>query len=297
MALQQKQNLTLGLLFGVLTYLASSFQGVSSKWISGNYSIVEVLFIRSLIGLIIASLLIKLTHNKWYLPTYKPHLHIVRFVFMTLFLGFMVYGMGLIPLVDSTVLSFSTCFFVFMLSGYFLGEHISLYRIIGITICFTGLIIMMQPGSTTFSIGGFAVLICVFFMACNVTLTKFMTFYEDPLSLVFYVSLFGTIVFGFITPFYWTTPNLIDLGFLILFGSTSFLIQYFAGLALTYIPAIVYSPTSYTLLFWNILFGYLIWGEIPSTHTWYGTIMIVSAGLYIIFKDYQHQKKQPKAVT
>ena len=49
-------------------------------------------------------------------------------------------------------------------------------------------------------------------------------------------------------------------------------------------PAVV-SPYEYTFLIWMILWGYLIWGDIPSVIEATGMLLIVGAGVYMFYRE------------
>lgn len=289
-----RKSYLFGIFFAFCSYFCSSLLAVCTKWVSHSYPITEILFFRFLFSLIVAVCLIKVSHKKWHITSYRLHLHFFRFLLMAAYLALIVYSMSVIPLVDFTVLSFTITFFVFLVSGYFLKEKIGLHRVIAVTICFVGVMIMLQPGTASFSIGGATALFSVFLMACNQTLTKYTTFYEDPLAIVYYVSLLGTVIFAFFSFNGWYFPNVMDLFCLFILGSASFLMQYFMGQALYHVPSVYVSPIGYSMLLWSSMFGYLIWGEVPTENTLYGASIIISAGLYIIIRDAYRTKSLSK---
>ena len=50
-------------------------------------------------------------------------------------------------------------------------------------------------------------------------------------------------------------------------------------------PASVVVPYQYTMIIWAALFGYFVFGEVPSWHVVAGAAIIVAAGLYIFFRE------------
>jgi drug/metabolite transporter (DMT)-like permease len=55
--------------------------------------------------------------------------------------------------------------------------------------------------------------------------------------------------------------------------------------ALTVSPAATVVPFSYTNLVWATLYGYILFDEVPSTHTMVGAAIIVASGLYIFHRE------------
>jgi uncharacterized membrane protein len=49
--------------------------------------------------------------------------------------------------------------------------------------------------------------------------------------------------------------------------------------------ASVAAPFEYTALPINVMWGYLLWQEIPTLTTWLGAILTIACGLYIFYRD------------
>jgi drug/metabolite transporter (DMT)-like permease len=50
-------------------------------------------------------------------------------------------------------------------------------------------------------------------------------------------------------------------------------------------PAAVISPFEYSALIWATLLGFLLWDELPDTLTLVGAAVVISSGLYIIYRE------------
>ena len=44
-------------------------------------------------------------------------------------------------------------------------------------------------------------------------------------------------------------------------------------------------PYQYTLILWSVLFGWLMFAELPDGYTIVGAAIIVAAGLYIFWRE------------
>ena len=53
------------------------------------------------------------------------------------------------------------------------------------------------------------------------------------------------------------------------------------------------SPLKYLALVFGIMFGYLIWDEVPSTKTILGALLVVASSLIIFRREIYHNKKIP----
>jgi drug/metabolite transporter (DMT)-like permease len=49
-------------------------------------------------------------------------------------------------------------------------------------------------------------------------------------------------------------------------------------------PPSVIAPFEYTALLWAAALGFLVFGDVPSLRIWVGAAIIISAGLYVMFR-------------
>ena len=50
-------------------------------------------------------------------------------------------------------------------------------------------------------------------------------------------------------------------------------------------PASVVVPYQYSMIVWAVMFGYLVFGDVPSPATIAGAAIIIGAGLYIFLRE------------
>jgi drug/metabolite transporter (DMT)-like permease len=50
-------------------------------------------------------------------------------------------------------------------------------------------------------------------------------------------------------------------------------------------PASVVVPYQYSMIIWAVLFGYLVFGDLPSIATLVGVVIIIGAGLFIFVRE------------
>ena len=51
--------------------------------------------------------------------------------------------------------------------------------------------------------------------------------------------------------------------------------------------ASILAPYNYTIIVWGIIFGLLVYGEVPDIFTIIGAIIIVSSGIFIFRYSYK----------
>jgi drug/metabolite transporter (DMT)-like permease len=50
-------------------------------------------------------------------------------------------------------------------------------------------------------------------------------------------------------------------------------------------PATVVVPYQYSMIIWAVMFGYAVFGDVPSMATIVGAAIIIGAGLYIFLRE------------
>jgi drug/metabolite transporter (DMT)-like permease len=52
-------------------------------------------------------------------------------------------------------------------------------------------------------------------------------------------------------------------------------------------PASVVVPYQYSMIVWAVIFGFVVFGDVPSWATIVGAAIIIAAGLYIFVREQQ----------
>ena len=55
--------------------------------------------------------------------------------------------------------------------------------------------------------------------------------------------------------------------------------------ALKYAPVSAVMPMDYSSLIWATLYGYALFGMLPTQWTWVGAPVIIASGLYIVWRE------------
>lgn len=61
--------------------------------------------------------------------------------------------------------------------------------------------------------------------------------------------------------------------------------MYLVARAYSLAQASVAAPFEYVALLFGVLWGFTIWGEIPTWVTWLGALLTVMSGLYILYRE------------
>jgi drug/metabolite transporter (DMT)-like permease len=89
----------------------------------------------------------------------------------------------------------------------------------------------------------------------------------------------------------WVPPTAVDYALLALLGVVSMGAHLCVTRSLKLAPAAVVAPYQYTILLWAIVFGYAVFGDVPTASMLIGGAIIVAAGLFIFARE-QAAKRQ-----
>lgn len=293
-----------GIGFLLLAILIGSLQAVAVKWIGGNYSVLEIVTFRSLVALPITVLFFRFEGKKGLPTTIHLKLQIVRGLF--LFLSYTTFMMGLaaLPLADIESIRFSGPMMITVLSVFMLGEKVELRRWLALIVGFAGILLIVRPGSTHFNEGSLFVLISVLFYALTVILTRKMKTTDSSATMAYFSSWVYLIAAFIVSPLAatvgeipnahpsiaflfhaWTLPTLLDLFIMSGLGLIWASWAYFATRAYSTAQASVIAPFEYASLPINVMWGFLIWHEIPAGMTLAGAALTLLSGLYILYHE------------
>jgi len=103
------------------------------------------------------------------------------------------------------------------------------------------------------------------------------------------ILLFSTesvILFGLCTvPFGWAPLTIKDLGLMGLSGLFVGGAHYLLIEQFRWAEAALLAPFKYATMIWAVLFGFIIFGDLPDAWTWYGAGFVVLCGLYIAHRE------------
>ena len=300
-----------GVGFLVLAILIFSLQNIAVKWIGGDYSVLEIVTFRSLIALPCTLILFRY-EGKRGLPTTQRHkLEYVRGFF--LFLSYTTHFMGLaaLPLADIESIRFSAPLMITFLSVVLLGEKVGLPRWLALIVGFMGVFIIVRPGSTTFNIGSISILLSVFFYALAIMITRKLQTTDSSATMSYHSSLVYLAAAIILVPLAlivgeipgahpsiaflfraWAVPTLLDGVIISGLGLVWAGGMYFMARAYSVALASVVAPFEYVSLPINVMWGFVIWQEIPTLTTLAGAFLTLFSGLYILYREQRHRPVQ-----
>jgi drug/metabolite transporter (DMT)-like permease len=212
-------------------------------------------------------------------------MHITRAVLGISAMSLFFISLRYVHLVEMQTISFSSVFFISILSVIFLGEKIGYRRIIAIIFGFIGVLIILEPNQNIFSNYSFLPLIASLFLSFAViTLKKILKTNNNILSVWVFTMMCTFISLCFYNES-WIWPNNLDLLFMISSGVLGFIAQICLTKSFQLADASLLAPLDFSSVIWSFFLGYLFFNEILTSNILIGgTIVLVSVG-YIFYRE------------
>lgn len=249
--------------------------------------VLEIIFFRNAFAFVPVLLYVWKTAGFGVLKTKRPGGHAARATvgLVGMFCGFTAVSM--LPLTESTALSFASPLFMTALSALILKEHVGVHRWGAVVVGFLGVLIMVRPDPNHMASLGtvFALMGAVGAAGAMIAIREIGRTEPGP-TIVFYFTLAGMLVGLASLPFGgWTVPNATTLIMLICTGLLGGTGQLLLTEALRRAPVAVVAPFDYTQLVWACLIGFLVWDELPRAATVAGAMVVAASGVYILFRE------------
>jgi drug/metabolite transporter (DMT)-like permease len=279
---------------GIVMMIAATmlFAGASaaSKWLVGVYPVGEVLFLRSLSSLIAgAAVLLPITGLSVF-TTRRPLDHLARGLSQSISQLCLLLAFSLMPLAGAVAINFSAPLFAALVSIIWLKERAGYVRGAALLIGFGGVLIVTNPGANSLTLGAMFALINAVMYGTVTVAVRGMTRTESANTLVIWQLAVLTFFHSFLLVFGWRWPTPIDAAMLFGTGFTNAIGQWCWTKALHLAPAPAVTPFYYLMLVWAVLFGFVVWGEIPSISLLIGSSIVVATGLFLFLREARLQR-------
>lgn len=299
----RRQQLT-GVAFMCAGVLAFTFQDLIIKGISGTYPAHEIVFIRTLLALPIAVLIVMLEGGFGRLRTSRLGAHCVRGVM--LFLAYTTYYLGIaaLPLALAVAISFAAPLFITALAGPLLGEKVGRIRWLAVLLGFLGVLIVMKDGLGQLEWAVLLPVLSALFYALAQLHGRHIGATESGATMSFYVNIAFFLLSGLagliigngafaewshpslaflLRAWSWPTPH--DLLLMLGCGVAATIGIYCLGQGYRMAEANLAAIFEYTALPWAILWGYLFFAQLPGYSTLAGVGLVIVAGIIIAVRE------------
>lgn len=270
----------------VLATLCFSILDAAAKWLVQTVPVVQVVWLRFATHVLWMVLLLAPGQGRAIVRMHNPRLQGLRALMLASMTGLNFWALQYLQLAETGAIQFSVPMLIALLSAWWLGERLDARRWIAIVGGFVGVLLVVRPGSAAFHP---AILLsvanAVLYAAFNM-LTRRMAATESPESMQLVSAMGAALV---LTPFAlaqwrWPTDGLIwaVVAMTGLFGGLGHL---FVARAHRYASAAVLGPFLYQQIVYMVLWGWLLFGQLPDAFVVAGALVVVVSGLYLLWLE------------
>lgn len=277
------------IIFGIVAF---DMMAVTVRMLGSEYPILQILVLRNILGIIPALLLLIFGAGLYSLRRIinKQHMKIIMIRSISVLVAQISYYTALtkIEFATAATLGFTSPFFVTLLSIPLLGHQIGFIRFSAIVIGFLGVIVIFQPYNDSFNFWLMLPVLAGFGYGLSSVLVRLIP-NEVPSAAIQISQQFLTCIFGFcfLISFDEIKP-IVSLNDLYLFALMGFCGG--IGVLCLVISYRLADPSSVSVFEYfgipvSFILGWLFFTEAPFSTLFPGVLLIIGAGLLIIFRE------------
>jgi drug/metabolite transporter (DMT)-like permease len=237
------------------------------------------------------------TRSLQFLRARRPGLQFIRACAIFGATSFMYLAITRMPLGDAAAIQFLAPVLVTALSGLVLGEHVGPRRWAAVACGFIGVLLVARPGSGVLGWNALLPLTTAVLLAIYMMLTRIIRTQDDPAATTFYTTAVGSLILSVFVIFNWQALTDVQWGLMILMGGAGAAGHFMLVKAFHLAEASMLAPFSYAQVIAAIIWGFLVFGDVPSIWTICGASVVICSGLYVWHRETQEKKAaEAKAV-
>jgi drug/metabolite transporter (DMT)-like permease len=274
-----------GILLMMLAMFLLVVTDAATKWLGGTYSIGEIVLLRNIVVILPIVAIAGFTGKMADLRPVDIKSQVFRGVLnavATLLIGI---SMILLPLADAESLLFAAPLFVTLFSRSILGEAVGWRRMTAVMAGFVGVIIMLRPTPDLLQPAALLGVLAALTIAVRDLWTRRMAHTETSNAILLWSEFIPIFAAGSLAVFAWVTPTLEDTLILVFMAFCYGVAQYAMIVGFRIAEAATIAPFRYSAAIWAVLFGYLIWRDIPDAFVLTGGAIVIASGLYILRRE------------
>jgi drug/metabolite transporter (DMT)-like permease len=281
----------IGVLYMIASVVCFSVMDICIKWLN-YYPIGEVFFARFFIGLFPIFFIIPKDKLFSFYKTKRPGLHAFRAVTGSLAIIALFFGLRELPLADFVSLTFAGPIFVTIASILFLSEKVGLKRWSAVSLGFIGMLLIVQPAFTELNYYYITPIIFCIFFACVAISVRSLSKTEPIYRIAIYFTVLNCLLGLATLPYGWVVPTKIDIIIFIIMGLCGSIGNLLLTQSYRISEASLVTPIKYLSLVFAIVFGFLIWSEVPKFLTLLGASLVILSSFVIFIRETKLKKQK-----
>lgn len=284
-------NRTKGIIFIIMSAFGFAMMSAFIK-LSGDLPSFQKTFFRNSISVIVALTLIVKNKGSFFGKKDNQKLLILRSTFGTIGILLNYYAIDRLVLSDANMLNKLSPFFVIIFSAIFLKEKIKPNQFFALAVAFLGALFIIKPSFSFEMIPALAGTLGGISAAAAYTCVRSLGGKEKPDTIVFYFSLFSSIVTLPLMIISYKPMSIIQFTYLILAGIFASLGQFGITFAYKFAPGKEISIFDYTNIIFSAIISLCLFGVLPDYLSVIGYLIIFSSSLYMFINNKKLDKEQ-----
>jgi drug/metabolite transporter (DMT)-like permease len=274
-------------LFMMLSMAAFTFNDATSKWLTTELGVGQIMLLR---GLVACLLLALLASWQGVFMGWRTMLHpavIARSLMEVLGTVTFLFALPFLPLSNASAIYQALPLAVTLGAALFLNEPVGWRRWLAIIVGFGGVMLIVRPGLEGFTIYSVIIVVSVFFSAIRDLLTRKMPPDVPTFLVAFAASIGVTITGGILVPFQGGLVPVTSSELIGIIAAAVFLLTGYSTLIVAMRSGEVsfVAPFRYTALIVAITVGYFAFNEHPDALMLTGAAIVVASGIYTFYRE------------
>lgn len=263
----------------------------AGKFAVAEFPVPQFNFVRSIIAIaVMAPFVLRGTGGLAALRTAQPWMHVLRAGLQMLIVSIWYLSLSHLELADATAITMGAPVVITVLSALILKEYVGPRRWAAVVVGFLGMLLIIRPGTSLFDPWALLPFGVSFAYAGFWITSRALRTRESVAALVFYPQLGVMLISGIWVAFVWVPLNQSGLIAMVIGGVGGAIAHLTMTLAARWAPVSVLAPLDYVPLIWAIIVGYFMFGDLPDIYTVAGAVLIISAGLFIAYREAKLEK-------
>lgn len=210
-------------------------------------------------------------------------------------LGF--YGLTMLPLPEAVVIGYAMPLITVMMGAILLKEQVRAYRWAAVIVGLFGVLIVSWPrltlignpdaASARMALGVAAVIGSAAFSSGAMIQIRRLIGKEKAITIVIYFTVISALMSFVSIPFGWVVPSGKQATVLVAAGIVGGVGQILMTSSYRYADVSTIAPFEYVSLVLSLLIGWLVFSDVPTVQMLAGALIVVSAGLFIIWREHR----------
>lgn len=257
--------------------LSFTLNDTVTKLLIADYDVSSIILIRSLAALPVLYLLHVRSTGQTKIWSSNMGLHALRGAIGLSAAYLYIKSLGTLTIAEATVILFLTPIIITIISRAVLKERVKMRTWISVIICFLGVMVAIQPGSTSLNLAMVLVGVASLMYAMNAINSRWIPAEDNLWTIAFYGAFFSAL---FIAPFSIEHWRGLQASHLILFGAAATFSS--LGIGLSAIAYRMASPSflasfGYSGLIWSISVTWIFWNVAPALESIIGMAIILGS--------------------